>query len=112
MGRVLRMVSVDEQREAGLRLMLVEPARRLDLFRRVPELAARRGYPPDGERGYALIIAAIGAYKIGARGQCFKIPPAFLAHERWFALVAQYGEAPSAAAIVEALELDELLDPA
>lgn len=104
-------ISPAEQQDALLKVMMVAPVRALDLLVRVPLLAKERGWPPDGELGYTFIVLAISAYKIGARVQRLRIPSKFLAHERWFALAQQYGMSPTAAVIVEAMDLDELLEP-
>lgn len=112
MSKVNRVVSVEEQRDALLKSMIVAPVRALGLLRRAPELAQKRGWPPDGEKGHAYIACVVGAVKIGARDQRFKIPEAFLAHDRWFALAATFGTSPRAIEVVEAMDLDDLLEPA
>ena len=104
-------ITPEEQKDALLKAMIVAPVRALGLLKRVPELATKRGWPADGDKGYAFVIVAIGAYKLGLYGQRFKLPEALLTHERWQAFAAQYGHSPTCAEIVEAMDLDEMLEP-
>lgn len=111
LGKKLEQVTPEQRKVAGLLALLVAPCRTHGLLKRVPELCQKRGYFPDGEKGFTLVVMAVGAYIVGARGQRLPVPAPFLQHERWRALVAQYGGRPTAEQIVEALELDELLQP-
>ncbi len=111
LGRKLQQITPEQQKRAGLMALMVAPCRTHNLLQRVPELCRKRGYFPDGEKGFTIVVMAVGAYIVGARGQRLPVPPAFLEHERWRALVATFGERPTAAQMVEALELDDLLKP-
>jgi hypothetical protein len=109
-GRVLRQVTVAEQQHAVLQAFLVAPARALDLFRRVPELFKRRGWPEDFD-GRCVVIAAIGAVKLGALGQRFRLPPELVKHESWFKFAAGVpGGIPTAEQIITHFELQPLLE--
>ena len=109
---ISRPVTPAEQKEVILKAMIVAPVRALGLIKRVPEIARARGWPVDGDKGYAFVIVAIGAYKLGLYGQRFKLPDAYLTHERWQAFAAQFGHSPTCAEVVEAMDLDALLEPA
>lgn len=111
MPSVQRQITPAEQTHAGLVALLVAPCRTHSLLDRVPELCRKRGYLPDGPRGWTIVTMAVGAYIVGARGQHLPIPDSFRLHEQWARLVATYGDTPTAEQIVEAMELDELLIP-
>lgn len=123
-GRVARRVSIAEQRKALLHASVAGPIKALDLDRRIPEFCRKRGWPPDPAAlqlaqkaglsasqvtGYEWLGGVVGAYKLKLINQTFTIPKAFQAHERWAALVQEFGPRPTCAVICEAMELDELL---
>ena len=112
---VAREVSVEEQLSASMSAMIVAPARALGgvgpLLQRCKEFGEARGWHPDGARGFGYLAVAAGAYKLGIRGQRFKLPRAFVAHPRWASFEAVFGDNPTADEIVEAMELDDLLIP-
>jgi len=109
---ITRIVSPEERDFALLRALMVGPVRALDLLKRVPEVFAARGWPRD-EDSIAVVACAIGAAKINAGSQLFRLPPALQAHDAWFALAARHdqGGRLTADQIVEGMELQALLDP-
>jgi hypothetical protein len=106
-----RPVSQEEYAGALLRALMVGPVRALDLIKRVPDEFKLRGWPDDPD-SHAVAACAIGAYKIGAGAQRFRLPPALMAQPEWMDLALRSDEhKPSAVGIVEKMELRHLLEP-
>lgn len=113
MSQIARNVPVQELESALLRALMVGPVRALELLRRVPEEFGNRGWPRD-EDSFAVVACAIGACKINAGAQRFRLPPALLSHSAWFELAANVGEGGRLTAdqIVEGMGLERLMEPA
>ena len=113
MSQIARNVPVQELESALLRALMVGPVRALELLRRVPEEFGNRGWPRD-EDSFAVVACAIGACKINAGAQRFRLPPALLSHPAWFELAAKVGEGGRLTAdqIVDGMGLEKLMEPA
>lgn len=108
----VRLVTPEEQKAALLKAMLVAPVRALDLLRRVPLLLKQWGWPTDADTIY-IVCAWVGAYKLGAQAQRFRVPPALAKYHTWVDFLARAGtNAPMAGQVLDYFtDLQQLLAP-